>query len=140
MNLAIVRRLAMFCLTAGLASICLMAQGPIQVSIPFDFTVGSKSFTSGQYLVQPGLTPAVLAIRSADGQTSAMVLSLPVYANNKSEGARLVFKRYGDRYFLSQVWASGSQGRELSPSAAERELIAKAKSTRSVALVADSRE
>lgn len=140
MNPAIVRRLAVFCLAAGLGSICLVAQGPIQVTIPFDFTVGSKLFTPGEYVVRPNLTHAVLAIQSVDGHSAAMALTLPLQAINKRGRARLVFNRYGDRYFLSQVWANSSQGRELTPSPAERELIAKSRSTKPVTLVASDRE
>jgi len=140
MNLAIVRILAMFCLTAGFGSICLKAQGPIHITIPFDFAVGSKSFTQGEYLVRPNVMQSVIAIQSANGQAAAMALTLPMQAHNESGKARLVFNRYGDRYFLSQVWANGSQGRELSKSTAERELIAQARSTKSVALVASGRE
>ena len=140
MNLAIVRRLAMFCLTGALASISLMAQSPLRVTIPFDFTVGSKAFTSGEYFVRPNVAHSVLSIQSANYQNSAMAQSSPVQARKKSGGARLVFNRYGDRYFLSQVWADGSQGRELLPSRAERELIAQAKSAKRVDLVATGRE
>jgi hypothetical protein len=139
MNIVVVRRLAMLCLVAGLSSICLMAQGPIQVTIPFDFTIGSKSFPSGDYVVRPDMTHTVLAIQSVDGQSAAMALTTPMYGHNESGGARLIFNRYGDRYFLSQVW-NGAQGRELPRSTSERELIAKTKSTKSVALVASSRE
>ncbi|SRR6266852_8253262 len=140
MNIVVVRRLAMLCLVAALSSICLMAQGPIQVTVPFDFTIGSKSFPSGDYVVRSGMAHTVLAIQSVDGQSAAMTLTTPLYGRNESGGARLIFNRYGDRYFLSQVWANGSEGRELSRSTSEKELIAKTKSTKSVALVASSRE
>lgn len=139
MNIVVVRRLAMLCLVAALSSICLMAQGPIQVTVPFDFTIGSKSFPSGDYVVRSGMAQTVLAIQSVDGHSAAMTLTTPMYGHNESGGARLIFNRYGDRYFLSQVW-DGSQGRELSRSTSEKELIAKTKSTKSVALVASSRE
>src|SRR3954464_5533687 len=109
MKSVIVRSLAMFSLIAGLGSICLMAQGPIQVTIPFDFTVGAKSFPAGDYLVRPDMTSVVTSIRSADGQSAAMALTHPIQAIKVSGGTRLVFNRYGDRYFLSQVWANGSQ-------------------------------
>jgi hypothetical protein len=40
----------------------------------------------------------------------------------RHEQAKLVFSRYGERYFLRQVWAPGmDRGRELSASKAEQE-------------------
>jgi hypothetical protein len=86
------------------------------------------------------LTPSALAIRSVNGKAASITLAQPLYSNNKSEGAKLIFNRYGNRYFLSKVWTSGGAGRELLRSTAERELIAKAKSTNTVDLVASSRE
>jgi len=136
MNAAIYRMLAMFCLVTGLGSLCLMAEGPIQVTIPFDFIVGSKSFTAGDYNVRPDLTSTVLAIQSVDGQSAAMALTQSLHAINKPGRTRLVFNRYGDQYFLSQVWMHGSRGRALTPSPAERELIAKTRSAKPVTLVA----
>ncbi len=45
----------------------------------------------------------------------------------KSE-SKLVFNRYGDRYFLSQVWTEGnSQGRQLLMSDREKEIAQTAK-------------
>ena len=138
MNTAIVRTLATLCLIAALGSIGLMAQGPIQATIPFDFTIGKTSFTAGEYVVRPNMSQSVLAIQSVDGRSAAMTLTNAVQASKMSPKARLIFNRYGDRYFLSQVWAPGNQGRELSPSVAERELMAKTTSTEAVILVASS--
>lgn len=43
--------------------------------------------------------------------------------SSKPVGARLVFNRYGEEYFLSQVWTDGGQlGRELPKSKRERSL------------------
>ena len=136
---SIVRRLATLCFITGVGSIYLMAQGPLQATIPFDFTIGSKSFTPGKYLLRPEVMQSVLAVQSVDGKSGAMTLTRPVQAS-KMSSARLIFNRYGDRYFLSQVWANGNQGRELLPSSAERELIAKTRPPKAVALVASDQE
>ena len=65
MNTAIIRTLATLCLSAALGGINLMAQGPLEAKIPFDFTVGSTSFAAGDYTVRPGASQPVLMIRSA---------------------------------------------------------------------------
>ena len=68
-----------------------------------------------------------LLIRSADGKTSALRLSEPTEKAKDKSHARLVFHRYGDRYFLAQVWTGANNtGRQLlksqDESAVEREL------------------
>jgi hypothetical protein len=55
--------------------------------------------------------------------------------NNKPGFATLTFKRYGDRYFLSQV-SESDHGWELPKSAAERELVAKRAEPNQVSVVA----
>jgi hypothetical protein len=51
------------------------------------------------------------------------VNTLPNYASSPSENSRLIFHRYGDEYFLAQVWTAGRDvGRNpiLSKRASER--------------------
>jgi hypothetical protein len=134
MNTPIIRTLAIVCLCAALTPVYLMAQGPMQVKIPFDFTVGSTSFAGGDYIVRP-LANSVVAIQSSDSRSAIMTLTTGLVARTPLPNRKLVFHRYGDRYFLSQVWGYDS-GRELRPSAAEKELIAKARQEKPVTLVA----
>jgi len=72
-----------------------------------------------------------LSIRSSDAQDQALCLTSDAgRAKYEYEAqARLVFHRYGNTYFLSQVWMAGSgAGRELLKTrqerAIERELMA----------------
>ena len=52
-----------------------------------------------------------------------MALSMAAHAGKISDQAKLVFKHYGDRYVLSQVWpAATHDGREFPPSTLEKEL------------------
>ena len=51
-----------------------------------------------------------------------MVMTLPTSANGPQDKTKLIFHRYGNRYFLAQIWSAGSsRGRELPKSAKERE-------------------
>ena len=53
---------------------------------------------------------------------------MPVRANQTQEETKLVFHRYGDQYFLSQIWTVGANsGRELLMPRLERELAKNAK-------------
>jgi hypothetical protein len=69
-----------------------------------------------------------------------MVLGSRVDTGSKAEPTRLVFHRYGDRYFLNQIWLEGGKGYKVPESIQERELR-KADSTppfTSVTILADN--
>lgn len=95
-------------------------------NIPFAFTIGDKVFPAGTYQVtriNPQSDKAALAIRSSDRRMSKIALTTPVQSATAAEKAKLVFMRYGDQYFLSQVWSpADNTGLELSKSRAERTL------------------
>ena len=114
-------------IVAVLAAAAVFAQSStrIQANIPFGFIVGAKAFPAGQYTVDRGPGSGVVAIKSADGKDGAMVLTMPRYSTVTRDTGRLVFHRYGDTYFLSEVWEPGNDGHQLSPATRERELIAK---------------
>ena len=99
----------------------------LRATIPFDFVVGGKSLPAGEYSVgrAQGSGDTVLLISSADGRANAIRLSRPVVSGFMNSKGKLVFHRYGEQYFLSQVWPAGaSTGRELAKSRRERELMA----------------
>jgi hypothetical protein len=53
----------------------------------------------------------VLTLQSSDAKAVAMVLTSPIGPGNGSSNGKLVFNRYGEQYFLSQIWAPGSGDR-----------------------------
>ena len=95
----------------------------IRANIPFDFVVGDRTLTAGNYAVgtiSSGSADAI-AVRGRDNRQRVVRLTNAVTENAKTKRARLVFHRYGNTYFLAQVWASGSsEGREMVRSKAER--------------------
>jgi hypothetical protein len=83
-------------------------------NIPFSFNVGNKILPAGKYtvtVVNPASDRKILQIRSAKGRSSAMIQTNSV-TGNTSDDAKLVFQRYGDRYFFAQAQMAG----ESSPS------------------------
>lgn len=94
----------------------------VRANIPFDFMVGSKALPAGQYICRrvTDTNDAMLQITSVDGHESAVRLTQSAGTTAQQTTARLVFHGYGDRYFLTQVWTSGTTGRELLKSKAER--------------------
>ena len=116
------------------------AQELLAVNIPFDFVAGNTQLPAGEYTVRVSApTHTIILISRKDSAASAfLVTNAAVSAEPQSE-SKLVFNRYGERYFLSQVWTEGnSQGRQLLKSAREKEMsqIAKNETRGQVTLVA----
>ena len=128
MKRQVAKGLTMLMLVVGLAlASAAVANGQsgrqVTAQIPFDFIVAERTLRSGQYQVfDASVAGDVLAIRDADGKSQAMRLTSPVIANGKQDmNAKLVFHRYGNTYFLSQVWLAGrGTGREFAKTKQER--------------------
>lgn len=109
-------------LVLAVGSVQAQSEGRVEVNIRFDFQVGNKVLPAGEYTVKP-LTQKSVVIKSADGREVLVALTPnSVKAGAKATTEKLVFRRYGNQYFLAQVWTiRGADGRELAPSKAERE-------------------
>jgi len=100
------------------------AQEAMVVDIPFAFTAGNATLPAGEYRVQKmDRNSAVLLIHCWDTRASALVITNAAQAKELQAESKLVFNRYGNRYFLSQVWTAGSiRGRQLPISPREKEM------------------
>jgi hypothetical protein len=116
------------------------ADDPMLVNIPFSFAAGDVTLPAGEYRVQKlDGNSAVVLISCSDATVSTMVLSNTSEAREIQTQSKLVFKRYENRYFLSQVWKAGSsRGRQLLKSHAEKEIAqsARLETTGEVTLIA----
>jgi len=119
--------------TLSLAATSLVAQSstPMKVNVPFNFVAGAKTLPAGQYQVQTD-GPSVVWIRSADFKTTLNLTPNSTENAQMNGVAALKFNRYGDRYFLSQIWMGSNLGKELPRSRAEREQIAATGSSHAV--------
>jgi hypothetical protein len=124
MKNSIVRILATLSMGALVASMSLMAQIPLplNVTIPFSFNVGSEALPAGEYTVRE-VTPLAIAIASADNRSVAYIVTHSAEDTAMTGRAALVFNRYGDNYFLAQIWTGSSLGDELTKSRQEREQV-----------------
>jgi hypothetical protein len=112
-------------LTLALATTVATANGQnqstVKANVPFEFIVGDKALPAGQYSVSAiGIGQDALAIQGTKAHDNAVRL-----VNNTTRPAEksstLVFHRYGNTFFLSQVWVAGEgQGRQLLKSRQER--------------------
>ena len=98
---------------AGAFTISAQAQTAVTqiavANIPFAFNVGNKTLPAGKYTISvlnPTSDRRVLQIRSTNGRSSAMIQTNSVIGNT-SDDAKLVFQRYGDRYFFAQAQMAG---------------------------------
>lgn len=97
-------------------------QPKVKATIPFNFVVGSKELKAGEYIVQQFGLPGSqnLRFRGEDGDVEQIAFTLPIETNKTGNHERLVFHRYGDQYFLSQVWFTENEGREFIAGAREK--------------------
>lgn len=99
----------------------------LMAEIPFDFNIGEKSMPAGHYIVSSNLTGdgSVQLISSENSRHHVVVMTHPgdrrMYTGDES---KLVFNRYGNTYYLSQIWygSGASLSRELRVSKSEREM------------------
>ena len=136
MKTSILSTLTMLSLSAVFGPAHVMAQDPIHVTIPFNFTVGAKPFVAGEYTVKQ-VTPLALAIQSTDGRAQMVVFARPGERSDTPGVAVLTFNRYGYHYFLSRV-SEDHKGWELAKSAAEKELLAKRSEPETLTIVASN--
>jgi len=98
------------------------------VNVPFAFSVGKDSLPAGQYEVLAMFNTNLIWIKSPNGAQVSVAGTIPSRERKLSNGAALVFTRYGDDYFLSQVLVPGQDAKVLHKSAREieQERLAKA--------------
>ena len=99
------------------------AQDKEKADVPFEFQIGKTSLPAGTYIVSK-IADHSLVIRNRE-KTSKAALSNYSASDSKSESPKMVFHKYGNNYFLAEIWAAdGSAGMQLPESKREKELQA----------------
>ena len=94
----------------------------VTATVPFPFEVSGQKLSAGPYRLDQ-MSAHILAIRSTTSHTMATVITNSEQRFEPTSGGKLVFRKYGHRYFLSQVWAPGSSiGQSCVKSRAEKEV------------------
>lgn len=70
-------------------------------NVPFAFEMGSKHLAPGTYTIST-ITDGVVEVRS--NSDVAIVLTCYGESSKPTKTAKIVFDRYGDHYFLRQLW------------------------------------
>jgi hypothetical protein len=95
-------------------------QAMLKADIPFAFAVDNHMLPAGHYQLSPLDQRTIRIENSSDHGTFMRVLN--VQRRNPQSTGKLIFHRYGDRYFLAQIWAPNTGvGKQLYKSRAEEE-------------------
>jgi len=98
--------------TALLTAVSLMAptgasaQNRQQATIPFDFTVGQRLLPAGTYVITH-VGPSTITVRGWKG-TELVSAITQIHSTDevRKNPDKLIFHKYGDQYFLSEVRGS----------------------------------
>lgn len=104
--------------TFGIATANAQTNSGLRADVPFDFMVGKTAIPAGNCGVV--LSSQVARVACADEQAGIV----GIQAKSEATGqAKLVFHKYGDQYFLAEVWTD-SKGLILAESPGEKEMRA----------------
>ena len=112
-------------LAVGCISLPAHAQNPshaLSVNVPFGFELGSKHMAPGTYTVSEPLQNIILIRGGSDG---ALIVAHAGQSIKLTKTSKIVFDRYGDRYFLRQVWFSPEDNTYVECSESKAEKLAK---------------
>ena len=103
--------------------------GEVKATIPFDFTAGNMSLAAGEYSIT-SMSDAGRILSVAGASSKGLVGSHAAEKMEAPAKTMLVFHRYGNRYFLYQIWVEGiNRGRELPRTPSEKELASNGRPT-----------
>lgn len=119
MKKLIARSIASLLLSVVALGSFVQAQSPertIKANIPFEFSVGNRSFPAGRYsLVR--VEPFLLELRDPEGRVLAHVLTQSVQSQTLPSQPRLLFDHEDGAHALIQVWQENeSIGQQLTSS------------------------
>jgi hypothetical protein len=105
-------------------STCYAQQTVLTVKIPFAFQDGNRTLPAGEYRVERLLsgTELVQQLRQIDGDAVMNVQTISIESKTGNQNPELVFNRYGQTYFLSQIWTGEAHGRQLFKSNYEKSI------------------
>ncbi len=94
----------------------------VRANVPFDFIVGDQTLPAGEYSIR-AMTASGDALSISNRDDAVVRLSNTIESRKAPEQSKLVFHRYGERYFLAEVWSGGENtGRQLLKSKQEKNI------------------
>jgi hypothetical protein len=97
----------------------------MKVKVPFAFSAGDVTLPAGEYTITKENARGTLLIQGSQANEVCLVQTFSGITYVPDGNGSLLFKRYGDKYFLSQVFPGfESAGHKLGVSKLEKEYIA----------------
>ncbi len=107
-----------------------------KIEVPFEFMIGSSHLSAGHYTVSHAGSKWIL-FQDDNGKAAALTQVMVTGTPALDSLSKLVFNRYGDRYFFSKIWtAEDQQMHESYQSRAEQTLLVGQRPSGTVTLVA----
>jgi hypothetical protein len=123
-RLTILSLVSMFTLCAAVASANAQLSNPVRVKIPFDFNVGDQKLPAGEYTfgrLSASSDGRVMSVRGVDASAHVFQPIFQASVLTPKDESTLVFHKYGDQYFLEQIWTGGEQeGAQVPEARSER--------------------
>lgn len=91
----------LFVASLGLAH----AQVPVRANIPFDFVASGKTMPAGTYTFHEALPNSNTELAVGDGRGHGVLISAPALEVYET-GSKLLFRKHGDTYFLSDIFSA----------------------------------
>jgi hypothetical protein len=97
------------------------AQSRVKAEVPFAFSLQDKAMPAGNYQII-AQSDRVLEVWNLDVR-HGQLLAKQISVQSKDQSPKLVFHKYGDQYFLSQIWdGQNDTGIQLAESKREKEV------------------
>jgi hypothetical protein len=100
----------------GMSATAFAQTTQLNVTVPFEFIAGDTVLPAGDYDVHStGLWGGkTLSIQNVTSKAATFLLSTWCQLAKTSESNKLVFYRYGQKYFLAEVWTVNTNiGRQM---------------------------
>jgi hypothetical protein len=97
----------------------------LKVAVPFDFIAGDTVLPAGNYDVESIDTwgGKALSVHNVTSNAGTLLLSNSCQLAKTSDSNKLVFYRYGERYFLAEIWTANTNiGRKMPLNQRQQEL------------------
>jgi hypothetical protein len=115
---------SIFTLCAAAASANAQLINPMRAKIPFDFSVGDKKLPAGEYTfsrLSGSSDSKTMLVSNVDASTHVFQSTFGTQVPTTKNESTLVFHKYGDQYFLEQIWSGGEkEGAQVPESRSER--------------------
>ena len=97
----------------------------MKADIPFAFHAANETLPAGRYEVSTANTvKGSIIVRGTENKQAVAALVINVASKRTPEVSKLIFRRYGDQYFLAQIFVKGqTSGIEMLQTKAERRLL-----------------